>query len=484
MQLVDVLAVLLLGATAVRSFPFQSSRSHANNDLEPNFLRLRRTSKEQEPLCMAPVIRAYCDRRGEPDNDDQLKCRMKHCESCLNAEEGILFEVDAAAPYCRRLTSCACYLNDSDQPQLRTEERRQCRALMREISVLVRGKSVASSVKDELWLPDLYFANAKSAQFHTVTVPNFNMFIDQDGTVAYSTRVTLNVACNLNLMNYPLDHQLCLIKIISYAYIMTEMNVTWFSRDPIRYNPEIGLPEFAITDISHGYCDGTFDYTITEQKHRRAPFSCLLGNIRLKRSIGYHLVQSYIPTGLIVVISWVSFWIDRRAVPARVSLSFTTLLTMSTLGNGLRYALPPVSYAKAIDYWFGACMMFVFGALLEFAIVNSYMRRANKFDYLAQNMKWSKRYSGRGHDDMGDSPIPTLMTEVFSCPTTPEKKHFKQVKRELGRLGYDHLIHQAFRYSRKALMVDKRCRVVFPLAFITFNSLYWGYYLWMVEKYL
>lgn len=43
-------------------------------------------------------------------------------------------------------------------------------------------------VREELWLPDLYFANAKTAHFHTVTVPNFNMFIDRDGTVAYSTR--------------------------------------------------------------------------------------------------------------------------------------------------------------------------------------------------------------------------------------------------------------------------------------------------------
>ena len=57
---------------------------------------------------------------------------------------------------------------------------------------------------------------------------------------------------------------------------------------------------------------------------------------------------------LIVVISWVSFWIDRRAVPARVTLSFTTLLSLSTLGNGLRFGLPMVSYAKAIDYWFGS----------------------------------------------------------------------------------------------------------------------------------
>ena len=31
-------------------------------------------------------------------------------------------------------------------------------------------------------------------------------------------RVTLNVACNLNLMNYPLDHQLCLIKILSCEF--------------------------------------------------------------------------------------------------------------------------------------------------------------------------------------------------------------------------------------------------------------------------
>lgn len=37
-------------------------------------------------------------------------------------------------------------------------------------------------------LPDLYFANARQAHFHYVTIPNFNMFISQDGTIAYSCR--------------------------------------------------------------------------------------------------------------------------------------------------------------------------------------------------------------------------------------------------------------------------------------------------------
>uniref|UniRef100_A0A0M3HIB5 Neur_chan_memb domain-containing protein n=1 Tax=Ascaris lumbricoides TaxID=6252 RepID=A0A0M3HIB5_ASCLU len=46
-----------------------------------------------------------------------------------------------------------------------------------------------------------------------------------------------------------------------------------------------------------------------------------------------------------------SFWLDPRASPARISLTITSLLTLTTMSNGARQDLPQVSYIKALDIW-------------------------------------------------------------------------------------------------------------------------------------
>ena len=54
---------------------------------------------------------------------------------------------------------------------------------------------------------------------------------------------------------------------------------------------------------------------------------------------------------MLVIVSWVSFWLDQFAVPARVALGVTTLLTMSTQNAGINQSLPPVSYTKVSIYF-------------------------------------------------------------------------------------------------------------------------------------
>ena len=53
-------------------------------------------------------------------------------------------------------------------------------------------------------------------------------------------------------------------------------------------------------------------------------------DLTFKREFSYYLLTIYVPCCMLVIVSWVSFWLDPNAVPARVSLGVTTLLTMST----------------------------------------------------------------------------------------------------------------------------------------------------------
>jgi anionic glutamate receptor len=112
-----------------------------------------------------------------------------------------------------------------------------------------------------------------------------------------------------------------------------------------------------------------------------------------KREFSYYLIQIYIPCCMLVIVSWVSFWLDQDAIPARVSLGVTTLLTMATQTSGINAALPPVSYTKAIDVWTGVCLTFAFGALLEFALVNY----ATRCDMHSENVKKQRHQSELEH---------------------------------------------------------------------------------------
>lgn len=70
----------------------------------------------------------------------------------------------------------------------------------------------------------------------------------------------------------------------------------------------------------------------------------------LSRSVGFHLVQSYLPTILIVVISWVSFWMDVDSVPGRTTLGVTTLLAVSSQSSGQLQTIRPTGTGQAFAF--------------------------------------------------------------------------------------------------------------------------------------
>ena len=99
-------------------------------------------------------------------------------------------------------------------------------------------------------------------------------------------------------------------------------------------------------------------------------YSCLRVKLLFARQLSFFLVTVYVPCSMTVSVSWMSFWLDHKSAPARVALTLTTLLAMSTTTSSINSSLPPVAYTKAIDVWNNICVSFVFLALLEYALVN------------------------------------------------------------------------------------------------------------------
>lgn len=59
-------------------------------------------------------------------------------------------------------------------------------------------------------------------------------------------------------------------------------------------------------------------------------FSCIVLTIEFQRLMGVYIINTYIPTIMSVMMSWVAFWIDPMAVPARTGIGMITVLTVTT----------------------------------------------------------------------------------------------------------------------------------------------------------
>lgn len=328
-----------------------------------------------------------------------------------------------------------------------------------------------------VWMPDLFFANEKEGHFHNIIMPNVYIRIHPDGSVLYSIRISLTLACPMNLKLYPLDRQICSLRMASYGWTTDDLEFVWKDGDPVQVVKNLHLPRFTLEKFLTDSCNS---------KTNTGEYSCLKVDLLFKREFSYYLIQIYIPCCMLVIVSWVSFWLDQNAIPARVSLGVTTLLTLATQTSGINASLPPVSYTKAIDVWTGVCLTFVFGALLEFALVNY----ASRSDMHRENMKKQRRQCELEHaasleaaaDLLEDGATTFAMKPLVRHPgdaLTLEKVHQCEIHMQPKR---DNCCRTWLsKFPTRSKRIDVISRITFPLVFALFNLVYWSTYLFREE---
>ena len=96
------------------------------------------------------------------------------------------------------------------------------------------------------------------------------------------------------------------------------------------------------------------------------------------RRIGYYLINFYVPCIIMVIMSWIVFWMDRANIGDRIALGITTVLTIVFLLSSSNSTMPRVSYPKAIDWYLMTSFIFVFTTLIMCLLIFRFDRRVNK----------------------------------------------------------------------------------------------------------
>ncbi|XP_074595324.1 glycine receptor subunit alpha-3-like isoform X2 [Brevipalpus obovatus] len=211
-----------------------------------------------------------------------------------------------------------------------------------------------NSFRKQIWMPQTYFKNSIGGSLLGTIFPSIYFTIDGEKNVFMAVRASLSLNCDMKFDNYPHDIQTCTIDLMSLTNTNDTVVLKW--RD-FRMTSNLYLTRYKVGKTSTEDCTKTYEL---------GSFSCLRGSFELERLSGHHILKLYIPSVLIVLVTFIGFYIPVTAYPARVGLNVTALLSLITLQLHITSTIQ-TTYIVSINIWMLICIGFVFVGMIEFA---------------------------------------------------------------------------------------------------------------------
>lgn len=298
-------------------------------------------------------------------------------------------------------------------------------------------------------------------------------------------------------------------RFVSVAYTSKDVLYRWNEEHSVHVDPNMKMSQFDLIS------NPVSNYTLSVSSGQ---YSMLSAMFRLRRHTGSFLIQVYGPCILLVVLSWVSFWLNREATSDRVSLGVTTVLTMTFLGLEARATLPKVPYPTALDYFIFLSFGFIFATIVQFAVVHYYTKVGFGevyFEFVNSDETKARRATVPGTPMRNSTPLPPpppppithygrqqgkgreiysidmqltarreevrVQLQNDSCGGSLRKaaaaqaapQAAPQYPQQHARINRPWDVQQMNSVSQ----IDKISRVVFPLLFLVINLFYWCTYI-------
>jgi len=192
---------------------------------------------------------------------------------------------------------------------------------------------------DSTWNPELFTVNRMrpSDDFR----PLVQVF--PDGTVIVRIRLQNQFRADLDFRRFPFDDQTLQVLVESLAYPSDEVRLR-AETDFTGFDPGFEVPEWSVDDL-------TVASLAVKRPQEDRDYDRLAFGIHLHRHRGYYLWKIMLPIMVIVMISWVVFWMSEEMLGRRAGVSATGMLTVIAYQFVVGGFLPRLPYQTTLD-WF------------------------------------------------------------------------------------------------------------------------------------
>ncbi|XP_066928029.1 pH-sensitive chloride channel 2-like [Clytia hemisphaerica] len=309
---------------------------------------------------------------------------------------------------------------------------------------------------EKIWVPDLFVRNMKEVENSKFLTDLSGVTINPDGLVELSSRIRVVAHCEMDLFMFPFDSQSCNIMITSYLYNTAVLSMYW-SENPVVIDEKRDGRETKI----EGFMGFQLTRSLTREDSYLYPLSGLryqymIATFVLKREPQYYILRGFIPSSLLVCLTWASFWLPTSSYPARVALIVTSFLASIVLYQGS--TLHSIQMTVMQVFLFGN-ISFIMVTLMEFLM-------AVKADHEKKEKT---------------ELVPTIRNELFNSANETQENEFWPKEKKNMTSAVDVGKNQTNENERKSTTrnkektensVDRKARFIIPILYLIYVGVF------------
>ncbi len=212
--------------------------------------------------------------------------------------------------------------------------------------------AAAEAKLEEGWRPSVVATNAVSLGDERM----LRLLVRPDGTVTLRLEIVRVLRAPLDFRTFPFDRQVLPIHLESYLWDSDELTLEPESVFT-GFDPSFGMAEWEVVDLS-------IEHRVHERVQEQQHYDQLSFLVSIERRAGYYLWKIMLPMVIIVMLSWIVFWMSDERLARRAGVSSTGMLTVIAYQFVVSGSLPRFPYLTVMDHFTIASVVVIASTML------------------------------------------------------------------------------------------------------------------------